>query len=327
SLSLIWFFVDEPAAVREDTRKFRETFVPDWLGFVLVAVTFGCLQVVLDRFEQDDGFASTSIVVFATATVFSAISLVWWELRHPQPVFDVRLFKIKSFAAANVLMFLIGFTLFSTTQLIPQLAQNLLHYDSLKAGQSLALGGVAAVIVMPFAGMAANKLPPKWLIMAAFVVTGFALLHTSGLNANVSFWGLSMTRVYQSVALPFLFVSLTTAAYVGIPPEKNNEASAVINLFRNLGGSVGVAMATTELAWRTQFHHARLAENVSSIGERGAALAHNGLAAAQQLVQSQAQMLSYLDIFWLWGVAAICVAPVALLLKNQPKGVASHGGH
>ena len=89
---------------------------------------------------------------------------MWWELQHPQPVFDVRLFRFGSFGAANLVMLLVGFTLFSTTQLIPQFAQNLLQYDALEAGQSLALGGMAAAVMMPFAGIAASKLPP-WLLV------------------------------------------------------------------------------------------------------------------------------------------------------------------
>jgi DHA2 family multidrug resistance protein len=326
ALTLIWFLVDEPPAVREDTRKFRAHFIPDWLGFVLVALTFGSLQITLDRFEQDDGFSSLTITLFAAVCAFSAIALVWWELRHPQPVFDVRLFKVRSFAAANAIMFLLGFTLYSTTQLIPQLAQNLLHYDALQAGQSLALGGVAAACMMPFAGFVSTRVSGRWLIVCAFALTGFAFLHTAGLNLQISFWDLSLARVYQSIALPFLFVTLTTAGYVGVPPDKNSEASAIINLMRNLGGSVGVAFATTEVAWRTQFHHARLAEHVSGIGPQAQALMQpSALAAAQQAVQTQAQVLSYLDIFWLWGIASLCVAPIALILKNPPKGQAAHG--
>jgi DHA2 family multidrug resistance protein len=325
ALTLIWFLVDEPAAIKEDTRKFRAHFIPDWLGFVLVALTFGALQVTLDRFEQDDGFASLSIVIGATVCLFSAVALVWWELRHPQPVFDVRLFKVRSFGVACAAMFLLGFTLYSTTQLIPQLAQNLLHYDALSAGQSLALGGMTAALMMPLAGVVSSKVPARWLIMGAFVVTGIAFMHTATLSLDASFGDLAMTRVYQSLALPFLFVTLTTAGYVGVPADKNGEASAIINLMRNLGGSVGVAVATTEVAWRTQFHHARLAEHVSSLGAGAKALAQPGaLAVAQQSVQAQAQVLSYLDVFWLWGIATLCIAPIALLLRNAPKGQA-HG--
>ena len=324
ALALIAALVDEPQAVKDDTAQFRRDFVPDWLGFTLVASTFGCLQVVLDRFEQDDGFSSSLIVAFAIVFACSALLLVWWELGHPQPVFDVRLFKVGSFGAANLVMLLVGFTLFSTTQLIPQFAQNLLRYDALKAGESLALGGIAAACMMPFAGIVASKASPKILVGLGLLVTGAALVHASFLNGRIGFWDLSLARVYQSIALPFLFVSLTTAAYVGIPPDRNNEASAIINLSRNLGGSIGVAAATTELAWRTQFHHARLGEQASRIGERGALLAHDGLAAAQQLAQAQAQVLSYLDIFYVFGILSLCVVPVAFLLKNPPAG-AAHG--
>ena len=323
ALTLVWFLVDEPQAVKDDTANFRKNFVPDWLGFLLVAGTFGCLQVVLDRFQQDDGFSSMKIVAFFIVFVSCAVLLVWWEWQHPQPVFDVKLFRFGSFGAANIVMLLVGFTLFSTTQLIPQFAQNLLQYDATKAGESLALGGFAAALMMPFAGVAATKLPPRVLVGFGLIATGAALIHTSFLNGDIGFWDLSLTRVYQSVALPFLFVSLTTAGYVGIPPDRNNEASAIINLSRNLGGSIGVAAATTELAWRIQFHHARLAEQVSSIGDRGRQLTQHGLAAAQQIVNTQAQVLSYLDIFYVFGVLALLVFPVAMFLKTPPAGAPS----
>ena len=324
ALTLIWFLVDEPQAVKDDTAQFRRHFIPDWLGFILVASTFGCLQVVLDKFQEDDGFSSNFIVAFFIVFVCSAIALVLWERVHPQPVFDVRLFKVGSFGAANIVMLLVGFTLFSTTQLIPQFAQNLLQYDALAAGQTLALGGMAAALMMPLAGIAAGKVPPKYLVAFGLLCTGLALIHTSDLNGQISFFDLSMTRVYQSIALPFLFVSLTTAGYVGIPPDRNNEASAIINLSRNLGGSIGVAAATTGLAWRIQFHHERIGEQVSTIGERGHQLTQHGLAAAQQAVNVQAQVLSYLDIFYVFGLMALVVVPIAFLLKTPPAG-AAHG--
>ncbi|MFL6696682.1 MAG: DHA2 family efflux MFS transporter permease subunit [Vitreoscilla sp.] len=324
ALVLIWFLVDEPQAVKDDTAQFRRNFVPDWLGFLLVAATFGCLQVVLDRFNEDDGFSSNLIVSFFIVFVSSAVLLVWWEMQHPQPVFDVRLFRFGSFGAANLVMLLVGFTLFSTTQLIPQFAQNLLQYDALAAGKTLALGGMAAAVMMPFAGIAATKLPPWLLVGFGLVCTGLALIHTAYLNGQISFYDLSMTRVYQSLCLPFLFVSLTTAGYVGIPPDRNNEASAIINLSRNLGGSIGVAAATTELAWRIQVHHERLGEQVGTIGARGQQLTQHGLAAAQQLVNTQAQVLSYLDIFYVFGIMALVVTPIAFFLKTPAPGEA-HG--
>ena len=118
-------------------------------------------------------------------------------------------------------------------------------------------------------------------------------------------------------------MTLTTAGYVGIAPEKNSEASAIINLMRNLGGSVGVSLATAEVAWRTQFHHARLAEHVSRFDLPSRSLAGGGLEAAQQAVQLQAQAMSYFDVYWLFGITALCVAPIALILKSPPKGAPS----
>jgi DHA2 family multidrug resistance protein len=252
SLALIYLLVDEPKAIREETRKFRANFIFDWLGCILVACTFGSLQVVLDRFQEDDGFASLKIVIFTTVCVFSAIALVVWEWNHPQPVLDIKLFKTRSFATACGLMFVVGFYIFSTTQLIPQLAQTLLKYDAYSAGKVLTLGGLAAAVMMPIAGSIGKKVPPKALLMTAFIVSGFAFLHMAHLNLEVSGRELALARVYQMVAMPFLFVTLTSAGYVGIPQDKSGHASAIINLMRNLGGSIGVAGATTGVSQFTE---------------------------------------------------------------------------
>jgi MFS transporter, DHA2 family, multidrug resistance protein len=326
SLVLIYWLIDEPAAVREDTRRFRANFIFDWLGCILVATTFGCLQVVLDRFQQDDGFASMSIVIFSTVCVFSAIALIIWEWNHPQPVLDVKLFKTRSFAVACGLMFVVGFYIFSTTQLIPQLAQSLLKYDAFSAGKVLTMGGLAAALLMPIAGTIGKKVPPKALLMAAFLISGIAFLHIAHLNLQVSGRELAWARVYQMIAMPFLFVTLTTVGYVGIAPGKSGQASAIINLMRNLGGSIGVAAATTTVIWRTQFHHARLAEHVSALSASPDSLLKLGLPAAQVVVQTNASILSYLDVYWLFAMIAFAIAPFALLLKN-PKPGAAAGGH
>jgi DHA2 family multidrug resistance protein len=322
SLTLIYLLVDEPAAVKEDTRKFRANFIPDWLGFVLIALTFGCLQVVLDRFQQDDGFASLKITLFATVCGFSAISLIVWEYFHPQPVLDVRLFRFRSFATACGLMFIMGFYIYSTTQLIPQLSQVLLSYDAYSAGKALTLGGLAAALLMPVAGTLAKKISPKIVLMGAFVASGFAFMHFAHLDLDVSMGGLAFARVLQMCAQPFLFVTLTTVGYVGIPPDKSGQASSIINLMRNLGGSVGVSFATTAVIWRTQYHHVRLAEHVSLLSPHSSALGRLSLPAAQAIVQMNATILSYLDVYWIFGLLAFCIAPVALILKSPPKGAA-----
>ena len=198
-------------------------------------------------------------------------------------------------------MSLVAFLLISTTQLLPQLAQTLLGYDATTSGLTLGAGGIATLILMAVLG------------------TGWLMLAASNLDLSINFWTISSLRISQVVWLPFLFIPLSAVSYVGLPPNRGNEASALINLMRNLGGSVGVSFVTNMLAERIQFHHERLGEHIT---------AYNGfgwnapLAPVDALVQAQASVMSYLDIFWLLGVMAIVVAPVILLLPRVPKGSA-----
>ncbi len=324
SLALVFLFVDEPAALKRDREKlFRDGFKIDYLGFVLIAVGFGSMQIVLDKFERADGFDSPLIFWLSVTCVVSLSFLVLWEWQHPKPAVDLRMLQHRNFAICSGLMFLVGLLMNTTTQLQPQLAQDLLGYDATQAGMTLAIGGVVTVILMPFAGIASGRFAqPKYLLAGGLIVTGLAMLHFSDFSLQVSFWQLSLARAFQVAALPFLFVPLTAAAYVGIPADKSNEASAISNLTRNLGGSIGVAMVTTMLARRGQFHHAKLADHVTAYSHwHGRSLAQMGHA-----IQAQASIMSYLDIFWLLGVVALVLSPVALLLRTGPKnGAAAHG--
>jgi DHA2 family multidrug resistance protein len=214
----------------------------------------------------------------------------------------------------------VGFLLISTTQLLPQLTQTLLNYDAYQAGLTLGIGGAITFFIMPVAGIVTGRLiQPKWLILVAFIGTGWALISASSLDLDMSFWTVSWMRVIQVIWLPFLFIPMTAVSYVGVPPDRNNEASALINLMRNLGGSIGVSFVNTLLDWRTQFHHERLAEAVTPYNGYG--FGHS-LTQIAHAVQSQASMMSYLDIFWLLGVIALCVWPMACFLPRIPKGAA-----
>jgi MFS transporter, DHA2 family, multidrug resistance protein len=236
---------------------------------------------------------------------------------------NVRLFRIPAFAISNAMMFLVGFILISTTQLLPQLAQSLLNYDATTAGLTLAAGGVAALLIMPVAGAVTGRLiQPKWLLLFALLGIGWSMLSAASLNLAISFETISLARILQVVWLPFLFIPISAVSYVGVPPERSNEASALINLMRNLGGSVGVSFTTTLLQERTQFHHARLAEHIT---------AYNGygwptpLAPINAVVQAQASVMSYLDIFWVLGLVTLTVWPLVLFLPRMPKGAAPAG--
>jgi len=323
SLTLTYFFVYEPKALVEERRKLlRGGLSVDYVGFALVVLGFGTLQIVLDRYERDDGFSSTFISTLAAICFVSLTTLVIWEAFNRQPVMNVRLLTIPSFAISCAVMFIIGFMLISTTQLLPQFSQELMGYDAITAGLTLSLGGVLTVVMMPMAGFVSGHVQPKWLLFGALGMTAFSLYHLTGLDTSVSFWTLTDARMLQVVALPFLFIPITAASYNGIPPDKTNEASAIINLMRNLGGSVGVSFTTTMLQQREQFHHERLAESVTRYSDpHGRTLAQIG-----RVVETQASVLSYVDVFFVLAVIALVFTPLVLFLRNVPKG-ASTGGH
>ena len=325
SLGLVWMFVyDSPLVTKERKERLRRGLKIDYIGFALVAVGFGCLQIVLDRFALDDGFSSTFITGLTIASVTSLVALVFWELWHPQPIVNLRLLKSAPFAISNVVMFLFGFIIVSTTQLLPQLSQELLGYDALTAGMTLGVGGLVTLFVMPVAGLITGRvIQPKWLIFSALCGVAGAMHYASSLNLDAGFWDLSQARMLQVIWLPLVFIPLSAVQFVGVPPSQNGDASAIINLMRNLGGSVGVSVVTTELQWRTQFHHARLAEHITPYDGWGFGSALSRIA---QQVQIQATMLSYLDVFTILTFVALAATPLVLFLPNMPKG-ASAGGH
>ena len=325
SLTLVFLFVHDSPQVKEDRRKLLARGLKvDYVGFILVAVGFGCLQIVLDRYQLDDGFSSTFVTSFALASGAALLALVIWELIVDQPIVNLRLLRSSAFTISNLVMFVFGFIIVSTTQLLPQLTQTLLGYDAFTAGLTLGMGGIFTVFIMPIAGLVTGRLiQPKWLILSAFFGIAGALHYASSLNLNASFGAISTARVIQVIWLPFVFIPLSAVQFQGVPPDKNNEASAIINLMRNLGGSFGVSMVTTELAWRTQFHHARLAEHITPYNGYGfgAALTEIG-----QQVQRQAQIMSYLDVFTLLSWFVLLMVPLIFFLPSLPKGAAA-GGH
>jgi DHA2 family multidrug resistance protein len=321
SLALVHLFIVEPPALqRERKTLLRRGLRVDYVGFILVAVGFGALQIMLDRYNIDDGFASGFITTLGVITALSLGFLVVWELNHPQPVMDVRLLRARAFAISCIVMFAFGFMIVSTTQLLPQLSQTLLNYDAQTAGLTLGVAGVVSVVLMPISGLITGRLvQPKWLILMALVGTGLSLRSSAHLDLDISFWDISLVRVTQVMWLPFLFIPLSAVSYVGVPGNQTNEASALINLMRNLGGSVGVSFTTTMLEQREQFHHAMLATHITP---------YNGyswptpLAPINAVVQGQATIMSYLDIFWMLGMLALCLWPLALFLPKMPKGAA-----
>ena len=232
----------------------------DFLGFILVAVGLACLQVVLDKGIEDDWFASDFILTFGVISAISLTALVFWEMNHDDPIVDLPLLRNRNFASAMVVMFVTGFILISTTQMLPQFLQSVMGYTATDAGLALTAGGCATLVMMPVVGGLIRKIQPKYLIAFGLAVESLACLYLRGFNTEINFGHAALGRMFQGFGLPFLFVPITTVSYAGIPPGKSNNASALINTMRNLGGSFGISMAVGLLTRRGQYHHSRLGE-------------------------------------------------------------------
>jgi DHA2 family multidrug resistance protein len=271
SIYLTNHFVEDPPRMKEETKKLRSGVVKiDGLGFVLTAVAFGSLEVVLDKGQEDDWFGSPFVTTFIVLAVGGMICLVLWELwqtkRGGKPVIDLSLFRNSTFALSFGLMFVLGIVLYGTTLLIPQFLQALLGYTATTAGEALSLGGVATLICMPLVGFLISKVDARYLLAFGFSISGIALFHMTHINLQMTLGYTAQLRFYQAASLGFLFIPLQTLSYTDMSPEKNNDVSGLSNLARNVGGSVGTSLVTTMLARQAQKHQGFLAARVSGAG-------------------------------------------------------------
>jgi DHA2 family multidrug resistance protein len=304
----------------------------DYVGFGLLVVGLGLLQVVLDRGQQDDWFGSSFILAATIVSLICLVVVVIWELKHKDPVVDFSLLGERNFATASFMMFMLGVVLFGSTVLLPLFMQTLLGYTAERAGLAISPGGLMMMALMPIVGYLISRLDSRPLIAFGLVITSVSLYHLSGLNLTVDFRTMAMARIYQSAGLAFLFVPINTVAYAFMPPQKSNAVSALINLGRNIGGSVGISLVTTVLARRSQTHQNILVAYVNPYSEqfrqalRSAARSLHAGGSIQPTeqaygllygeVQRQATMLAYLDCFQLLAILFACLIPFVFLMKR-----------
>jgi len=311
----------------------------DYIGFGLVALGLGCLQVFLDKGQEDDWFGSTFIRYFAALAILGIATAIVWELWiAKKPIVDLRLLGRPSFLFSNILMFCVGFVLNSTTVLLPQFVQQILGYNATNAGMILMGGGFVLMLIMPIVGNLIRVVQPKYLMFIGLSLTSMAMFHLTGFDTQVSFHHLAMARIYQCVGMPLFFVPLNTIAYSDLPPGKSNNASALMNLMRNLGGGVGISVAVTLLQRRAQMHTDRLVSHTTMFDplfrERLASItrmfitkgfgpdqAHTqALVMLYRTVQQQAEMNSYLDVFKVMAIGCLSVVVLVLFLRKIHHG-------
>jgi MFS transporter, DHA2 family, multidrug resistance protein len=318
-------------------RKLKETHI-DYTGLGFVALGLGTLQVILDKGQRDDWFDSHFIIWLTVISAASLIFVIFWEWHHKDPIIDLHLFRERSFATANFLMFMLGFALLGSTLLLPLFMQTLLGYTAERAGLALMPGGFTIMVAMPIVGFMLSRYSPRYLMMFGLSMLSFSLFHMTSFDLGVDFHTVTFARAYQALGLAFLFVPINTTAYSSLPRDKNNAASGLMNLARNIGGSVGISVVTTLLARRTQFHQVRLVENLTAANPQfqsrlqgltgtfsgggsgpGTAL-QQAYAMMQANVIRQATMLAYIDNFWLLGIVIGCLIPCVFLIKKAKPG-------
>jgi DHA2 family multidrug resistance protein len=326
--------IQDPPWIKADRANLRKL---DYIGLGLLTVAMGGMQIMLDKGEENDWFASTFIRIFCFLFVAGMIGLIWWQWRAKNPIMNLRLFKYKNFAICCLLMILVGGVLNAATVLEPQFLQQLMGYTATRAGEALAGGGLVLLVVMPMAGIATGKYPARNMAAFGFACFAVAFYYTSThFTLDMTFGFASWLRVLQMFAIPFAFIAITTAAYVGLPKEASNQVSGIINFVRNVGGSIFIAATGAVVTNRSLFHQAHLQEymqpgNPAFVSRLNALTAYFGgggkgpgaglmaRAAIYQQLNDQAAAMAYQDIYRLlcW-MAMGMVACAFILSKNKP---------
>ncbi len=335
SLFLSNLVVEDPPYLKAQRAALRSRpFRMDYIGLGLLALGLGALEIVLDKGQQEDWFDSAFIVRLTGLAVVALVAAVVWELRHPSPIVNLRLLKDRNFLFAGIVIFFAFGVLYGSTVLLPQMLQTLMGYSATMAGLVLSPAGFFTMIEMPLIGiLLARKVDARWLIMAGLLIVATASWWMSTLNLQVAPSQVIWPRIVQTLGAGLLWVPINTAAYLYVPREQTNNASGLFNLIRNEGSSIGVAMVTTLLQRNSQLHQNRLVGHVTPLNPLATGAlrqisrldgstdaltgSRQGLARLYELVQRQAMILSYLDMFRLFAVASLAVIPLVLLMRRS----------
>ncbi len=262
------------------------------------------------------------------------LPLLPFELLRDDPIVDISPIGRRQFGTSFFVMLAVGAILFGTTQLIPQLLQEQFGFTATWAGLALMPGGFASMMAMIVAGRVSSFLQPRYMMAGTLCEIALALYHFTALSPNADFWWFAWARVFQMAALPFLLLTITSYSYVGLPWGKSGQASALINVGRNLGGSIGVSVSQTLLARREQFHQTRLVDGLSPSslsyaatlksaeahfvrqGDSAAGAVHAAEAWFGQMLAGQATPLAYIDVFAALSLFALLLVPVSFLLQR-----------
>lgn len=319
---------------KKDARKIGPI---DFAGIVMLILSLGSIQTVLEEGNQEDWFSSRLIVVLSIVGALSLVGFIWRELSTKHPAVDLKVLKYRSLSAGSLLSMLVGMGLYGAMFAIPVFLQSLLNYTAMQTGFVMAPGALASALMMPVLGQLANRVDPRILISIGAVGTSFVMFQLSNINPQTSadqfFWPL----IFRGVFMVFLFMPLNLATLGPLPKEVIASATGFYNLMRQLGGSVGVALLTTFLAQRENVHRSRLVENITvynpaaqntlnnltslfqSRGDDPNSAYQKALALIDRMINQQAAVMSFGEIFLTVAVLFLVSLPLILLLGKRQK--------
>ena len=305
----------------------------DYIGLGLIALGFGSLQVVLDRGQEEDWLDSPLIRTFVVLAAIGLIGAVWRLLYETRPIVNLRLLADRNFAAGSLLMFVLGFMLYSSAVLVPLLVQREFGYDATSAGLVMFPGSVAVGIAVIVVGRLMGLVQTRFVVAIGFIELGLAMLYSHRLTLDGDFTTLAEMRALQTIGLGFIFVPVSTLAYFTLPNEQNADAAALFTMFRNVSGSIGISVATAAVTSRSQVHQAYFVEHLTTlyqpfndlIGQTTQSLLARGLppsAALQaawgrvaEMLAAQSAIMANLDVFALFALISFAAVPLALLFS------------
>jgi DHA2 family multidrug resistance protein len=338
---LVTRMVEDPPWIKPDRSLLRKM---DYLGLSFLTLAMGGLQIMLDKGEENDWFSSSFICFFGLMFLFGMAGLFYWEWNHKTPLINIKLFRYKNFAICCLLMMLVGGVLNSSTVLQPQFMQQLLGWTATTSGLALTAGGFTLVLVMPLAGFATGKVAARWLAVLGFTLFFFTYRYAAAVtNLDMTFAASSWLRVIQMLPLPFCFISITNAAYVGMPKEQSNQVAGLINFARNIGGSILIALTNAQVTSRAMWHQQHLQSTMTSASSgfqqhsqaltgffKGTFGGPNSqsmaLASIYNQLNLQAQAQGYQDVYMELSWMSLGLILIAFLLsKNKPGQGAGEG--
>jgi DHA2 family multidrug resistance protein len=340
ALFLVFRLVEDPSYISRNIGKFLRV---DYIGFGLLVLGVGALQILLDRGQEDDWFGSNFILTLAIVTTVCLVSLVIYEWRREDPIVDVRLFRHLNFATASMIMFMVGALSFASTVLMPQFLQTLLGYTAQKAGLVLSVAALFLLVMIPIVGQLTTRIQARYLIALGYLLLSAAMYYsTQELALSLSLGEATWLRILQYTPLGLIFIPASSAAYNGIPSQKNNAVAGLVNFMRNIGSSVGTSVVTTIITRRSQFHQQRLishatvtnsgfqkaieqtAQQLMRAGANSFDAQHQALARFYEGLKAQAATLGYVDTYFVLSIAAAVMFLLSFTLaKNDLRGKAT----